>query len=172
MAPAIADRPWFEPLVRRLEGPALAFAMMMLRDRPTAEEVVQEAFARVWASPRTPSEEIEFRRWLFRAITNLVSDHVRRQRRFAGLPIWKKAAENPLEAVDRWMDDQELVAALRHLSSREQLAVYLHYYEDRPFAEVDQLLEGRPGTGRKLVSRALVKLRKRLPARAAEDVLA
>lgn len=170
MAARAAERPWFEPLVRTLEGPALGFAMMMVRDRPLAEEIVQEAFARVWASPNTPSEEVEFRRWLYRAITNLVTDHVRRQHRFAGLPIWRKPPENPLDVVDRWMDDQELVAELRHLNAREQLAIYLYYYEDRPFADVDALLEGRPGTGRKLVTRALTKLRRRLPARAAEDV--
>lgn len=144
--------------------------MMMVRDRPLAEEIVQEAFARVWASPNTPSEETEFRRWLYRAISNLVTDHVRRQHRFARLPIWRKPPENPLDVVDRWMEDQELVAELRHLSSREQLAIYLYYYEDRPFTDVDELLQARPGTGRKLVSRALIKLRRRLPAPAAEDV--
>ncbi len=171
MAPKAAERPWFEPLVRALERPALGFAVMLVRDRATAEEIVQEAFARVWASPHTPSEEIEFRRWLYRSITNLATDHVRREHRFARLPIWTKPVENPLDAVDRWMEDQELVTALRQLSAREQLAVFLYYYEDRPFNDVDGLLEGRPGTGRKLVSRALVKLRKRLPARTTEDVI-
>jgi RNA polymerase sigma-70 factor (ECF subfamily) len=78
MAPAA--RPWFEPLVRTFEGPALRFALMLVRDRAIAEEIVQEAFARVWASPKTPSEEVEFRRWLFRAISNLATDHVRRNR--------------------------------------------------------------------------------------------
>lgn len=172
MAPKAAERPWFEPLVRTLEAPALAFAMMLLRDRATAEEIVQEAFARVWASPHTPSAEIEFRRWLYRAIANLATDHVRRQQRFARLPIWTKAPDNPLDVIDRWMEDEELVAAVRQLSAREQLAVYLHYYEDRPFDDVDELLEGRPGTGRKLVARALMKLRKRLPAQTTEDVMA
>ena len=170
MAPRAAERPWFEPLVRTLEGPALAFATMMVRDRATAEEIVQEAFTRVWASPNTPSSEPEFRRWLYRSITNLVTDHVRRQHRFAKLPIWTKPPDNPLDRVDRWMEDQELVGALRQLSPREQLAIYLYYYEDRPFTEVDQMLEARPGSGRKLVSRALIKLRGRLPSRAAEDV--
>lgn len=154
-----------------MERPALAFAMMLLRDRATAEEIVQEAFVRVWASPHTPSEEIEFRRWLYRAIANLATDHVRRRQRFARLPIWTKPPDNPLDAIDRWMEDEELVGALRQLSAREQLAIYLHYYEDRPFGDVDGLLEGRPGTGRKLVSRALTKLRKRLPARTSEDVI-
>jgi RNA polymerase sigma-70 factor (ECF subfamily) len=169
LAPRTAERPWFEPLVRTLEGPALAFATMMVRDRSTAEEIVQEAFTRVWASPNTPSNEPEFRRWLYRSIANLATDHVRRQRRFSRLPIWTKHPDNPLDRVDRWMEDQELLAALRKLSPRERLAIYVYYYEDRAFNDVDEILEGRPGTGRKLVSRALAKLRGRLPSRAAED---
>jgi len=168
VAPTTADRPWFEPLVRMLQGPALAFAMMLVRERGIAEEIVQEAFARVWASANTPSAPVEFRRWLYRAISNLATDHFRRQRRFAGIRFWLPVPENPLELVDRWMEDDELAAALRELSKRERLAVYLSYYEDRPFGEIDHLVGGRPGSSRKLVARALAKLRQRLPARAEE----
>ncbi|MDQ6883041.1 MAG: sigma-70 family RNA polymerase sigma factor [Candidatus Dormibacteraeota bacterium] len=169
MAPTAAERPWFEPLVRTLERPALAFAMMLTRDRSTAEEIVQEAFVRVWAAPNTPSEEAEFRRWLYRAIQNLAIDHARRQHRFTGLRLWSKAPPNPLDAVDRWMEDEELAAALRTLTPRERLAVHLRYYDDLDFTRVDAMLQGRPGTGRKLVARALAKLRDRLPADPAED---
>src|SRR5439155_1690306 len=111
VAPTTADRPWFEPLVRMLQGPALAFAMMLVRERGIAEEIVQEAFARVWASANTPSAPVEFRRWLYRAISNLATDHFRRQRRFAGIRFWLPAPENPLELVDRWMEDDELAVA-------------------------------------------------------------
>ncbi len=163
MSPTADERPWFEPLVRALERPALAFAVMMVRDRSTAEEILQEAFVRVWESPNTPSEEAEFRRWLYRTITNLARDHMRRQARFASLPRWIRAPANPLDVVDRRLEDQELVQALRRLTPREQLGIYVRFYEDRPLSEVDQMLGGRPGTGRKLVSRAVEKLRKRLP---------
>ncbi len=66
-----ADRLWFEPLVRSLGRPAAKFAYMMVHDIDIAQEIVQEAFARVWASPNTPSSEPEFRRYLYRTITNL-----------------------------------------------------------------------------------------------------
>ena len=44
------DRPWFEPLVVELEDNALGFAMTLVHDREQAEEIVQEAFANVWAA--------------------------------------------------------------------------------------------------------------------------
>src|ERR1700740_2416465 len=99
-------RTCFEPLVFALERPALAFALMLVRDRSTAEEIVQEAFARVWVSPNTTAEEAEFRPWLYRAITNLAHDHQRRQARFARLRFWL-APKNPLDAIDRWVEDQD-----------------------------------------------------------------
>lgn len=162
-------RAWFEPLVSTLERPALAFALMLVRDRSAAEEIVQEAFARVWVSPKTPPEEDEFRRWLYRAITNLANDHLRRQARFARLRFWLAPAKNPLDVIDQWVQDTELIETLRRLSRREQLAVYLFYYEDRPFEDVDRFLKTRPGTARKVVSRALQKLRTKLTLNAVEE---
>ena len=44
---------------------------MQVRNLELAQDIVQEAFARVWASARTPKPEPEFKRWLYRAITNL-----------------------------------------------------------------------------------------------------
>jgi DNA-directed RNA polymerase specialized sigma24 family protein len=49
---------------------------MMTQDRTGAEEIVQEAFVRVFASPNTPSSQPQFKRWLYRAITNLVRDRL------------------------------------------------------------------------------------------------
>lgn len=168
MAPTVADRPWFDPLVRKLERPAFQFALMMVRDRSAAEDIVQEAFARVWASPNTPSAEPEFRRWLYRAIQNLVRDHQRRRRRLSRLRFWAPPAADPLQVLDQWAEDRELIDQLRRLSVRERHAIYLHYYEDQTFETADQMLGTRPGTCRKIVSRAIEKLRRRLPADSAE----
>lgn len=168
----MADRPWFEPLVRTCEGPALRFAMMLVRDRPTAEEIVQEAFARVWASPNTPDAEIEFRRWLYRAIDNLAVDHFRRRKRFARIPIWRRPPDDPIEVFERLLPDPELAAALCRLSDRERLVLHLRYYEDKQFNQIAELLEASPGMVRQIASRALIKLRKQLSARETEDALA
>ena len=50
---------------------------MQVRNLELAQDIVQEAFARVWASARTPQPAPEFKRFLYRAITNLVIDHHR-----------------------------------------------------------------------------------------------
>lgn len=162
-------RPWFETLVRVLERPAYSFALTLVHDGPLAEDIVQEAFARIWASPRTPSAEPEFRRWLYRTISNLAHDHRRRSERFARLRFWTQPAPDPLLEIDRRLGDDALTVALRSLSLRERRAIHMHYVEDRTFAEADTLLGTRQGNTRVMVHRALRKLRRRLVAGITEE---
>jgi RNA polymerase sigma-70 factor (ECF subfamily) len=158
------DRPWFEPLVRSLERSAFQFALACVHDALLAEDIVQEAFAKVWASPKTPSHEPEFRRWLYRAIANLARDHHRKQRRWSRLRLWSAPSLDPSTEVERRMQDAELATALRRLSLRERQAIYFRYFEDRPFAETARLIGTGEGNARLIVHRALVKLRGRLKA--------
>lgn len=156
------DRDWFEPLARRLERPAFHFAVMLTQDRAVAEEVVQEAFARVWASKNTPSVEADFRRWLYRVITNLARDHHRRRRFQATMRFWSVPARDPIEEVARRAEDRELLVALRRLPLKDRQAIYLHYFEGQSFAEVAEVLRVRETAARVRVHRALRVLRTRL----------
>jgi RNA polymerase sigma-70 factor (ECF subfamily) len=158
------DRRWFEPLVYALERPAYQFTLMLTQNPATAEETLQEAFARVWASPNTPRSEPEFKRWLYRAISNLVRDQHRRRVIEAKLRFWSAPVPDPEDEVSRRFEDRELIDAVRHLGLKERQAVYLHYYEDQPFAEVAGILGMRENSARVLVHRALRKLRTRLNA--------
>src|SRR5713101_4390728 len=77
------DQAWFEQRVRTLGRPAMKYANVLVHDMNLAEEIVQEAFARAWASPTTPSVEVEFRSYLYRIIANLAHDYYLRQSRRA-----------------------------------------------------------------------------------------
>jgi RNA polymerase sigma-70 factor (ECF subfamily) len=153
---------WFEPLVERHERRAFQFAVMLTQHRPTAEEVLQEAFARVWASPNTPRQDVEFRRWLYRVIANLARDYQRRRRLESTLRLWAPPPLDPVEQVVRRAEDRDLALALRTLPLKEREAIYLHYFENEPFAEIARLQRSREGTVRVMVHRALAKLRRQL----------
>ena len=162
MTLSMESRSWFEPLVHQFQRPAFRFALMMTLDRPTAEDVVQEAFARLWAAPNTPSAELGFKRWLYRTITNLARDRHRRRLVESALRLFIPEPANPEDEVVRNASDRELIAALRALNLRERQAIYLRYYEDEPFAQIGDILGVREGTARVIVSRALDKMRRRL----------
>ncbi len=135
---------------------------MQVRDIDVAEEIVQEGFARAWASPSTPRDPVEFRRWLYRIITNLARDHFRRQKQLAAVPESRPKTVDPADEAERRSIDESLAAALRSLTLGERQTIYLRYFEDQSFAETARLL-GRPQVSvRVVVHRALGKLRRRL----------
>jgi len=137
---------------------------MLVQDIDVAEEMVQEGFARAWASPGTPADPVEFRRWLYRIITNLANDHFRRRKRIVGLAALVSSERDPVATLDARSVDESLEAALRSLSLSEREAIYLRYFEDQSFKETARIL-GRPQVSvRVVVHRALGKLRIKLEA--------
>ena len=166
------DRLQFEHLVRNMARPAMKFANVLVHDVDLAEEIVQEAFARSWASPNTPSSEVEFRRYLYRIITNLAHDFYRRQSRRAKLQSPAPGVMNPVELVEKRAGDEAMRAALLVLGLRERQAIYLRYFEDQSFAETARIMGARQGTVRVMVHRALGKLRRELSPGGASDEVA
>jgi RNA polymerase sigma factor (sigma-70 family) len=166
------DRLWFEPLVLSLGRPATKFANVLVHDFDLAEEIVQEAFARMWASPKTPSVDVEFRRYLYRIITNLANDYYRRRARRAVVQPPVPVVLNPLELVEERSGDEAMKAALNILGLRERQAIYLRYFEDQSFAETARIMGARQVTVRVMVHRALGKLRRELAMNPLTDEVA
>lgn len=166
------DQARFEQMVRNLGRPAMKFANALVHDMDLAEEIVQEAFARAWASPNTPAPEVEFRRYLYRIVVNLAHDHYRRQSRRASLQAPASAVLNPVEMVEKRAGDDAMRAALQVLGLRERQAIYLRYFEDLSFTEIARMMGARQGTVRVMVFRALGKLRRELSLSRMSDQVA
>ena len=165
-----AESSWIEPLVLALYRPTFQLAVLLVRDHTVAQDIVQEAFVRVWLSPRTPREMTGFRPWLYKTVVNLVRDHQRRQSRWARLRFGRAASADPVDVAERRESDTALGNAIRTLSRREQEALYIRYFEDAPFDEVGRIIGVRTGTARVLVHRALAKLRENLLVPMEEEV--
>ena len=75
--------------------PALrAFARGLCRDRTYADDLVQEAMMRAWASRRTFQQGSNFRAWMFRILRNHFYSNARKRGQFA---VWDpEAAERIL----------------------------------------------------------------------------
>ena len=68
----------FTQLVRKHQGPLFNFALRHLRSQPSAEEVVQEAFARVVESAAEFKRQARFSTWLYTITRNLCIDPIRK----------------------------------------------------------------------------------------------
>jgi RNA polymerase sigma-70 factor (ECF subfamily) len=164
-----ADRPWFEAHVRLLARPAYQFSLMLTQNPAIAEEVLQEALTQLWASPSTPSEQTEFRRYLYRVVASRATDYQRRQALARRIRFWDPAPPDPMAEIERRAGDQEMGRALRKLSPRERQVAYLYYFEDQSAEEVGRALGITPATVRVLLHRTIQKLRRLAPALAVQE---
>lgn len=159
-------------MVASLTRPATKFANVLVHNFDVAEEIVQEAFARMWASPNMPSEEVHFRRYLYRTINNLSHDYYRRLARRSTSAAADPVALNPVELVQDRANDEAIRAALATLSLRERQAIYLRYFEDLSFADTARIMGSRQVTIRVLVFRSLAKLRRHISTNPLSDQVA
>lgn len=74
------DAAAFEELVRRHERGALRVALNLVGRREDAEDLVQEAFLRVFRNLERFDFQYEFSTWLYRIVTNQAIDWLRRRR--------------------------------------------------------------------------------------------
>jgi RNA polymerase sigma-70 factor (ECF subfamily) len=155
---------WFQSLAEPLELPAFQLAVLLVEDQSVAEDIVQEAFLRVWRSPRTPRDATGFRRWLYKTIVNLARDHHRRRMLSARLLFWLPSSNDPVEQVEQKIGRTALEQAIASLGWRERQALYLRFFDDAPFDDVAISLGMRETAARVLVHRALKKLRDRMSA--------
>ena len=132
---------------------------MLTQNPAVAEDILQDALTQLWATPTTPSEETEFRRYLFRVIASRATDYHRRQALLRRIRFWQPAPPDPMAEIERRAGDEEMGRALRTLSARERQVAYLYYFEDQTAEDVAQVLDIKPATVRVLLHRAINKLR-------------
>lgn len=163
------SRPWFESHVRLLARPAYQFALMLTQNPAIAEEVLQDALTQLWASDKTPDEETEFRRYLYRVIASRATDYHRREALARRIRFWQPRPPDPMTEIDRRAGDEEMGRLLRGLSVRERQVAYLYYFEDLSADDVARQLGIKAATVRVLLHRVIGKLRQMHPGFATQE---
>src|ERR1043166_9745695 len=73
------NRPAFEDLVRRFDRDVLRLALNLMKRPEDARDVYQEAFLKVYRNLHRFRFECSFYTWLYRIVTNVCLDHLRRR---------------------------------------------------------------------------------------------
>lgn len=137
----------------RAEYPGMVrLAHALTASADAAEDIVQEAFARVQsrADVRNPGG------YLRTTVVNLCHDHERRLRRERrALHLFPGDSSVSLEAT-------EVIDILLQLPYRQRAVLVLRYWGDCSEREIAQALHCRPGTVKTLASRGLARLRKEI----------
>src|SRR6202044_3449876 len=94
------DADAFEQLVRAYDQSVLRLAMNLLRSPEDARDVYQEAFLRVYRNLDKFRFDCSFQTWLYRIVTNLCLDQMRRRKVRREEPSALTTADGPLDRMD------------------------------------------------------------------------
>ncbi|WP_092609586.1 sigma-70 family RNA polymerase sigma factor [Raineyella antarctica] len=158
------------PYLDQLYGAALR----MTRNRADAEDVVQEAYAKAFASFRQFTPGTNLKAWLYRILTNTYINSYRKQQRRPQIsdgediedwqiaqaaghdPVGLKSAET--EALEQ-IPDGEVSDALAQLSPERRMAVYLADVEGFSYKEIAEIMGTPIGTVMSRLNRGRKQLR-------------
>jgi RNA polymerase sigma-70 factor (sigma-E family) len=158
-APAPSD---LEAAYREHYRSLVRLASLLVDDVPTCEELVQDAFVRVWrGGPRLVATD-RLPAYLRSAVLNGARSHLRRR-----LVAQRHPPTPPHPAADpadgaRTGDDERVLDALRSLPDRQREVLALRYYLDLSEAEIARTLGISTGSVKTHAHRGLEALAGRL----------
>jgi RNA polymerase sigma-70 factor (sigma-E family) len=138
----------------------IRLAVVMLGDRPSAEDAVQDAFCALYRRWDKLTDQDKALAYVRSSVLNTCRSMLRRRMR--------ASRRNPLEVlVDVWSaesavllaeEHREVIEALGRLPRRQREALVLRYYADLAPAEVARSMNISAGTVKSTTSRALAEL--------------
>ena len=141
---ADGDRAAYAKLVLRHTDRFLALAERLLGERSEAEDVLQDAFSRLWTrADRFDPETARFTTWFYRVVANACTDRLRRRGRSQSLPEnWDGIDTDPPadETLARRQHAGQVRRALDCLPERQKVAVTLCYFEGLTNVEAADVL--------------------------------
>jgi RNA polymerase sigma-70 factor (ECF subfamily) len=148
----------FARLYREHAADVHRFAVYLSGDPPLADDLVSEAFVRVWTA-RQRVELTTVRGYLFAIVRNLFLQHLRHERRRA--PLDARIADGQPDPEVRAADQsclQAVLAALHALPEVDRAAVLMRAHGELPYEEIAAALRISVAAAKVKVHRARLKL--------------
>ena len=169
----------FEQLVRQYDRAVLRIAVHLTGSREDGQDICQETFLRAYINLQGFRFECSFFTWMYRIVTNLCLDHLRRQRLYHRFRSTTMSAEGEEQEILERVPDrragaspernlanrvlwEHIVRALGTLSPRERVVFELKHYHGLRLKTVAGILQTTEGTARNTLFRATHKLRLQL----------
>jgi RNA polymerase sigma-70 factor, ECF subfamily len=167
------DQDAFEQLVRAYDQGVLRLAVNLLRSVEDARDVYQEAFLRVYKNLHSFRFDCSFGTWLYRIVTNLCLDHMRRRRvrreepvtvqdgspdRIESLPEERSDADPQRGLLSRELGAR-IQETLRGLTPRERTVFELRHYHGLRLRAIGEMLGTSEEAAKNCLFRVTQKMR-------------
>jgi RNA polymerase sigma-70 factor, ECF subfamily len=165
----------FEQLVHTYDQAVLRLALRLTGSASDAQDIHQEAFLKVYKKLDGFRFECSFRTWIYRIVTNVCLDHLRRNQARKKMNVIEITDDDLLNQLsddrpgnnpEQQLLDQELGAhiskALQRLTPRERMVFDLKHFEGLKLQSVSEILNASEGSIKMTFFRATRKLRLQL----------
>jgi RNA polymerase sigma-70 factor (ECF subfamily) len=164
-AVAAGNKHAYAQLVHKYARQFRVVAFRIVGDMSLAEDMVQDAFIRLWThAERFDAKQAKFSTWFYRIVVNKCLDE-KRKKRPVTLPEDYDAVDDG-EHADKVIEKNDrsdlLQAALNQLSERQKLAVTLSYLDELSNIEAAEVMELNIKAYESLLVRSRAALRKKL----------
>ncbi len=169
----------FEELVTRFRRPLMGYIYRMVHDAAASEELLQDAFVRVYQHRQRYRPDARFSTWMYRIVHRLALNYLRDHRHELAVPAQVEDAEESRrqreqadlhpnveqamlafgEAERRRLRVQQAIAVL---PERQRAAVILNKYQGFDYEEISRVLELSVSATKSLLFRAYGTLRREL----------
>jgi len=170
------NRAAFEELVRHYDQAVLRLAMHLTGSEHEAQDIYQDAFLKAYKSVGNFRFECSFYTWIYRIVTNLCLDHLRKKAvRKEEAPVATdptgeqydvleqvpdgRAGANPERDLMRRELAGRIGRALEKLTPRERMVFELKHYHGLKLRTVGEVLNTTEETAKNTLFRATQKLR-------------
>src|SRR5436190_20818606 len=176
------SRAAFEELVRRFDRDVLRLALNLMKRPEDARDVYQEAFLKVYRNLHRFRFECSFYTWLYRIVTNVCLDHLRRRqarpedqapeihpnrmeegpRDFFDFQKEHRPALDPERTLMGKVIQSRIARAMERLSPRERVVFEMKHYQGLKRRAIGDALGTTEETVKNSLFRATRKLRSEL----------
>lgn len=158
------DRHAFSVLVARHSQKFYSLAYRSLFNKTDAEDVVQDAFLKVWRKPKlwSSKKQAKFTTWFYRIVLNACLDMNKKKVITTDVLEQELEESSKVEQGDGNSQLADLEAALRSLPERQRTALNLCFYEELSNQEAADIMGVRLKSLQSLIMRAKANLKKTL----------
>jgi len=170
------NRVAFEELVRQYDRAVLRLALHLTGSQQDAQDIYQEAFLKAYRSVGNFRFECSFYTWIYRIVTNLCLDHLRKKlvrKEDAAVAVDNQGNEydvldhvpdgrpgsDPERDLMRRELNTRIARALDRLTPRERMVFELKHYHGLRLRTIGEVLQTTEETAKNTLFRATRKLR-------------
>jgi RNA polymerase sigma-70 factor (ECF subfamily) len=175
------ERAAFDVLMRRYDRDVLKLILRVVHSQELAPDLYQESFLRIYRNLHRFRLESSFYTWIYRIVTNVCLDHLRRRRsrpedQAPDITSLDSDRTQPVDFFDNQQDAQasperrmlgreigdRIDAALKLLSPRERMVFEMKHYQGLKLRAIGEALGTSEETVKNSLFRATQKLRLQL----------